>query len=108
MITMKDMGQIDLRIGQIVGADPIPKADRLLRVRVDLGTEFRDLVAGLAAYYSPDELVGIKVAVVANMEPAMIRGVRSEGMLLGAGCSSGRDVALLTVTKDVPNGTPIE
>ena len=53
------------------------------------------------------QLVGLKVIVVANLEPAMIHGVLSEGMLLGAGCGDGQDVALLTVSKDVPNGTPV-
>jgi methionyl-tRNA synthetase len=108
MITVQDFQRLDLRVGQIRAAEPIPGAQRLLKVQVDLGPEQRTLVAGLAAYYAPAELVGLKVIVVANLEPATIRGVQSQGMLLGAGCSSGRAVALLTVNQDVQNGTPVE
>jgi methionyl-tRNA synthetase len=108
VISVQDFKQLELRVGQIRAAQPIPGARRLLQVQVDLWQEQRTLVAGLADYYTPEQLVGLKVVVVANMEPATIRGVRSEGMMLGAGCSSGQDVALLTVNKDVPNGTPIE
>ncbi len=108
MISMQDFKRLELRVGQIRAAQPISGARRLLQVQVDLGQEQRTLVAGLADYYTPDQLVGLKVVVVANMEPANIRGVRSEGMMLGAGCSGGQDVALLTVNKDVPNGTTVE
>lgn len=108
MVSLQDFKRLELRVGQIRAAQPIPGARRLLQVQVDLGQEQRTLVAGLADYYTPEQLVGLKVVVVANMEPATIRSVRSEGMMLGAGCSGGQDVALLTVNKDVPNGTPIE
>ncbi len=108
MIGMQDFQRLDLRVGQIRSAESIPGARRLLKVQVDLGQEQRTLVAGLAAYYQPQDLMGLKVIVGANMEPAMIRGVLSQGMMLGAGCSGGRDVALLTVNKDVANGTAVE
>ncbi len=108
MISVQDFKHMDLRIGQIREAEPIPGASRLLKVQVDLGQEQRTLVAGLAAYYAPQDLIGLKVVVVANMEPATIRGVLSQGMMLGAGCSSSEDVGLLTVNRDVPNGTPVE
>ncbi len=105
---MQDFKRLDLRVGQICEAEPIPGARRLLKVQVDLGREQRTLVAGLAAYYKPQQLIGLKVIVVANMEPAIIRGVLSQGMMLGAGCSDGQDIALLTTNKDVSNGTPVE
>jgi len=108
MISVQDFKRLDLRVGQISAAEPIPGAHRLLKVQVDLGQEQRSLVAGLAAYYTPQQLIGLKVIVVANLEPATIRGVLSQGMMLGAGCSDGKEVALLTVNKDVPNGTPVE
>ena len=108
MINVQDFKRLDLRVGQISAAEPIPGAHRLLKVQVDLGQEQRSLVAGLAAYYAPQQLIGLKVIVVANLEPATIRGVLSQGMMLGAGCSDGKEVALLTVNKDVPNGTPVE
>ncbi len=108
MINLQDFKRLDLRVGQICEAEPIAGARRLLKVQVDLGQEQRTLVAGLAAYYTPEQLIGLKVIVVANLEPATIRGVPSQGMMLGAGCSGGQDVALLTVHKDVPNGTAVE
>lgn len=108
MISIQDFKRLDLRVGQIRKAEPIPGAHRLLEVQVDLGQEQRTLVAGLAAFYTPQQLIGLKVVVVANLEPATIRGVLSQGMMLGAGCSDGEDVALLTINKDVPNGTPVE
>ncbi len=108
MISLSDFKRIDLRIGEIVTAEPITGTDRLLKVQVDLGPEQRTLVAGLATSYTPHQLIGLKVIVVANLEPAVIRGVLSQGMLLGAGCSDGQAIALLTVTKQVANGTPVE
>ncbi len=108
MISMQDFKRLDLRVGQIREAEPIRGARRLLKVQVDLGREQRTLVAGLAHYYTPQQLIGLKVIVVANLEPATIRGVLSQGMLLGAGCSDGQDIALLTITKEVSNGTPVE
>lgn len=108
MISMQDFKRLDLRVGQIREAEPIRGARRLLKVQVDLGREQRTLVAGLASYYTPQQLIGLKVIVVANLEPATICGVLSQGMLLGAGCSDGQDIALLTITKEVSNGTPVE
>ncbi len=108
MINLDDFGRMDLRIGQICEAEPIPGARRLLRLNVDLGREHRTLVAGLAGFYAPGQLIGMKVIVVANMEPATIHGVLSQGMILGAGCGTGYDIALLTVNRDVPNGTRVE
>ena len=108
MISIQEFKRLDLRVGQIRTAEAIPGTHRLLKVQVDLGQEQRTLVAGLAAFYTPQQLVGLKVVVVTNLEPATIRGVPSQGMMLGAGCSDGEDVALLTINKDVPNGTPVE
>ncbi|MCP4327847.1 MAG: methionine--tRNA ligase subunit beta [Alphaproteobacteria bacterium] len=108
MITPKEFMAMDMRVAEIVTAEPVDGTDRLLKVNVDLGQEQRTLVAGLAAYYRPQELLGKKVIVVANMKPARIHGVLSEGMLLGAGCSSGTDVSLLTVDKAVDKGTRVE
>jgi methionyl-tRNA synthetase len=101
--------QADLRVAQIVAAEPVAGADRLLRLQVDLGTERRQLVAGIAAFYSPEQLVGRKIVVVANLEPARIRGVESQGMLLAAGGRApGAALGLLTVDEAIPNGTRVE
>jgi methionine--tRNA ligase beta chain len=108
MISISEFQRLDLRVGQIVQAAAIPATDRLLQVEVDLGDERRTLVAGVARHYAPDELVGSRVIVAANVEPATIRGVRSEGMLLGANCHTRQQIALLTVNREVANGTRVE
>ena len=108
MISVEEFREIDLRVGTIVSAEPIPASDRLLRVRVGLGAEARWVVAGLGAAYRPDDLVGLQVILAANMAPATIRGVRSEGMLLGVGCDSPGEIALLTVNRPVPNGARVQ
>lgn len=108
MVTLDDFRQMDLRVAQITGADRITGTERLLRVTVDLGSERRDLVAGLAGHYRPEELLGLQVIVVANLLPATIRGVRSQGMILGVGCSDRRELALVTVNREAPNGARVE
>jgi methionyl-tRNA synthetase len=108
MIGLDEFRRLDLRVGEIVTAEPIAGARRLMKVGVDLGQEQRTLVAGVAHQYEPAQLIGMKVIVLTNLEPATIRGVPSQGMLLGANCHSGQEIALLTVSRDVPIGTPIE
>jgi methionyl-tRNA synthetase len=108
-IDLATFRQADLRVAQIVAAEPVPGANRLLRLEVDLGSERRQLVAGIAAFYGPEELVGRKIVVVANLEPARIRGVESQGMLLAAGGrEAGAALGLLTVDEHIPNGTRVE
>ena len=104
MISLDEFRRIELRIGEIVAAEPIPGSDRLLKLTVDLGGERRSVVGGLAQSYAPEELRGLKVVVAANLTPARIRGVDSQGMLLGVGCEEAKAVALLTVNRPVPNG----
>ncbi len=106
-MTVQDFQRLELRVAQIQAAEPIKGARRLLKVQVELGEEQRTLVAGLAAHYTPEDLIGLKVIILANLEAATICGVHSEGMLLGAGCHSSGEIALLTVNKAVPNGTQV-
>jgi methionyl-tRNA synthetase len=108
MVTVEGLRAIDLRIGTIVAAEPILGTDRLLRIRVDLGAESREVVAGIAGTYGPQDLVGVQAVLVANIAPATIRGVRSEGMLLGVGCEAAGDIALLTVNRPVSNGARVQ
>lgn len=101
--------QVDLRVAEIVLAEPVPGATRLLRLEVDLGSERRQLVAGIAAFYTPEQLVGRKIVVVANLAPARLRGVESQGMLLAAGGRApGAALGLLSVDAEIPNGTRVE
>lgn len=107
MISLEEFRRVELRIGEIRAAEPVTGAHRLLKLTVDLGNETRVVVGGLAPSYRPDELVGLKVVVATNLEPATIRGVVSQGMLLGAACS-GAAPALLTINRPVPNGTAVQ
>jgi methionyl-tRNA synthetase len=107
MITIDEFRRIELRVGEVVAAERIAGADRLLKLKVDVGADTRILVGGLGAGYLPQELLGLKVVVATNLEPATIRGVVSQGMLLGAACRDAAP-ALLTVNRPVPNGTPVQ
>lgn len=106
IIDLGEFKRLDLRVGKVTSADTIPGSRRLLKIEVDLGQEKRTLVAGLVGAYVPEQLVGRKVVVLANLAPAVIHGVRSEGMMLGVGCG-GNEVALLTVDRDIGNGSRI-
>jgi methionyl-tRNA synthetase len=104
VISLEEFRRIELRVGEIVAAEPVPGSDRLLKLTVDLGGERRSVVGGLAQSYAPEDLSGLKVVVVANLAPARIRGIESQGMLLGVGCEEATAVALLTVNRPVPSG----
>ncbi len=101
VISLKEFQKLDLRVGEIVSAEPVPNADKLLKLVVDIGGGQRTMVAGIALAYKPEELVGRSVVVVANLEPATIRGVRSEGMIL-AGWVKGDDKSIAIVAPDRP------
>lgn len=96
---------VDLRVAQILAAEPVENADRLLKLQVDLGTEKRQVVAGIAQAYAPEELIGKRVIIVANLKPARIRGVDSNGMLLAADLD-GRPI-VATFDAEVPPGTRV-
>jgi methionyl-tRNA synthetase len=104
-ITIQQFLATQLRVARVVAAERVPDADRLLKLQVDLGTEQRQIVAGIARSYEPEALVGKKVVVVANLEPARIRGVESQGMLLAADFG-GRPV-IATFEEDVAPGTTV-
>jgi len=106
MITFDEFKKIELKVGTIKSAEFHPKADKLLVLKVDLGGEERQLVAGIKKYYEIDDLIGKKIIVVANLEPAMLRGVESQGMLLAAEDAEGA-VKLLTVDGDISNGANV-
>jgi methionyl-tRNA synthetase len=103
-ISYEDFAKLDLRTARILQAEPIEGADKLLKLTIDLGEE-RQIVAGMAKHYTPEELVGKTIIVIANLEPAVIRGVKSEGMLLAV--SDGDNVNLLTVDRETSAGCQI-
>ncbi len=106
-IKFDDFAKIDLRVAKIVKAEKIEGADKLLKLVVSLGDEERQIVAGIAQHYSPDELVGKKIILVANLEPKKLRGVESQGMLLAAVKGNDEEIALLVPDKDIEEGTKV-
>jgi methionyl-tRNA synthetase len=104
-VDIKAFEKLDLRVALVQAAEPIPGADKLLKLRVDLGGEQRHLVAGIAQQYEIADLIGKRVVVIANLEPATIRGVRSEGMLLAAG--EGEQLALITPDREIGLGAVV-
>jgi methionyl-tRNA synthetase len=105
LIGIDEFGRVELQVARITAATRVPEAERLLRLDVEVGGEARQVVAGIASHYAPEELVGRRVVLVANLEPATIRGQRSEGMVLAA--QRGKRLRLLTVDGDVPTGSRI-
>ncbi|MQL55109.1 methionine--tRNA ligase subunit beta [Acidianus ambivalens] len=109
-ISIDDFSKVELKVGVVKSAERI-EGTRLLKLIVDLGSEERQIISGIAEYYSPEQLIGKKVIVVANLKPKMIRGFESQGMILAAGCKEDEDKGikptLLTVDGDVPPGTRV-
>jgi methionyl-tRNA synthetase len=106
-ITIDDFIKVDLRVAQILVAERVPKADKLLRLEVDLGYEKRQILAGIAQYYEPEKLVGRKIIIVANLAPRKMRGLESNGMLLAASLPDGAPV-LAGFLEDVPLGARLK
>ncbi len=105
-IDIDDFMKVELRVAKIIEASEIEGADRLLKLQVDLGSEKRQLVAGIKSAYTPEELVGKHIVVVANLKPARLRGEESQGMLLAAQTDDGP--ALVSFDKDVPLGALVK
>lgn len=106
-ISIDEFRTLELRVATITAAKPHPNADRLVVLTIDLGSEQRQLVAGIRAHYTPDELVGKQIVVVANLQPAVLRGVESQGMLLAASDAEGR-LALVTAERPVSPGAQVK
>ncbi|MFA4905171.1 MAG: methionine--tRNA ligase subunit beta [Candidatus Margulisiibacteriota bacterium] len=106
-ITFEEFKKLDLRVGGIKSAEEIPGADKLYKLKVDIGGEERELVAGIKKFYSIESLIGKKIAVLANLEPRVIRGVTSHGMLLAASNEDKSSLSLLVLDTDLPSGSKI-
>lgn len=107
MISIDDFGKVDIRVGEIVSAEPVPKTNKLLVMKVDVGEEEpRQIVAGIAEYYSAEELQGKKALFVVNLKPVKLRGLLSEGMILAATAEEGK-LALTTIDSQLPAGSKI-
>jgi methionyl-tRNA synthetase len=105
-VEFDDFAKLSIKVGQVVAGEKIKKSDKLLKLHVDIGTEERQIVAGIAKSYAPEDLIGKKVAVVTNLKPAKLMGVLSEGMILAAEKEDGH--AVLVINDDVKVGSVIK
>ena len=101
-VTYDEFARLDLRTARVLKAEKVPEADKLLRLEIEVGGEPRQIVAGIAKHYAPEQLVGRTIVIVANLAPAKIRGIESRGMLLAA--SAGEVMRLVTVDGELPSG----
>jgi methionyl-tRNA synthetase len=106
-ITIDDFAKVELRVGMVKTAERVPKSDKLLRLEIDIGTEVRQVVAGIAEAYAPETLVGRKVVIVANLAPRKLRGLESNGMIVAASLEGGKPV-LASFLEDVPVGARLK
>ena len=106
-ITIDDFAKVDLRVGLVKVAERVPKSDKLLRLEVDLGTEVRQVLAGIAEAYAPETLIGRKVVIVANLQPRKLRGLESNGMIVAASLEGGKP-ALASFLEEVPIGARLK
>lgn len=105
-IGIEDFGKVELRVAQVIACEPVKKADKLLKLQLDLGFEQRQVVSGIAKFYTPEELIGRKVICVTNLKPVKLRGEESRGMILAA--SHGDQLTLATVPDSMPNGALVK
>jgi methionyl-tRNA synthetase len=105
LINIDDFFKTKLRTAKVLQAERVEGADKLLKLQIQIGTETRQLIAGIALQYSPEQITGKTVVVVANLKPAKIRGVESQGMLLAA--KDGKELKIITVDGDIPSGSPV-
>lgn len=93
-------------MAQVIAAEVVPKSKKLLKLRVSLGSEERTVLAGIAEHYTPGDLIGKKVVVVANLQPAKLMGIESQGMVLAGSTESG--LGVITLDKDLPPGARVK
>jgi methionyl-tRNA synthetase len=105
-ISIDDFMKVELRVAKVLEAEPVPKSKKLMKLKVDVGTEQRTIVAGIAEAYQPEQLVGRTIAIVFNLKPAKLMGVESNGMVLAASVGDGRPI-LVAFDQDVPPGARI-
>ena len=105
-ITYDDFARLQFQVGEIIACEAVPKSKKLLCSQVRIGSQVRQIVSGIKAYYTPEEMVGKKVMVLVNLKPATLAGVVSEGMLLCAEDQAG-NLALMTAEKPMPSGAEI-
>ncbi|VVB99365.1 Methionine--tRNA ligase [uncultured archaeon] len=104
MVAYEEFAKMDLRVARVLEANAVEGSNKLMKLVVDIGTEKRQIIAGIAKYYKPEELAGKNIIIIANMDYRKLAGLESQGMLLAAGES---EIVLLTTEKDIAPGTKI-
>jgi methionyl-tRNA synthetase len=107
-ISIEDFAKVEMRTGEIKAAERVPGATKLLKLQVDIGSEVRQVVAGIAEYYEPERIIGMKVVLVVNLQPRKLRGVESNGMIVAATVGEEGRPVLVTFKEDVPNGARLK
>ena len=107
-ITIDDFLKVEMRVGEVKFAEKVKGADKLLRLEVDIGTEVRQVVAGIAISYEPEKLIGRKVVIVANLAPRKLRGLESNGMIVAASFGEEGKPVLASFLEDVPVGSKLK
>jgi methionyl-tRNA synthetase len=105
IITIDEFFRTELKTARVLEAEKVEGADKLLKLQIEVGGEKRQLVAGVAEFYSPEEMIGRTIVVVANLKPAKIRGIESQGMLLAA--KKGKELKLVTVDGEIDSGASV-
>jgi methionyl-tRNA synthetase len=105
LLDIAEFSKAKLKVAQVLRAEKVEGADKLLKLQIDLGTEQRQIVAGVAEFYSPEQITGKRIIVVSNLKPAKIRGIESNGMLLAA--KKGKQLSLVTPEGDLPAGADV-
>ena len=106
MISYEDFKKVELKVAKVISAEKVPETDKLIMLKLRVGEEERQIVSGIAQYYSPEQLEGREIIIVANLEPKVFRGIESQGMLL-ATSAEDESIVLLTLDKEVPSGSQI-
>ena len=109
IIQYEDFLKLDLRVARVLEAGPHPNADKLIVLKIDIGDEQRQIIAGIRGHYESEQLVGKDIVVVANLQPRKMRGMESQGMLLAATVGEGEDfeVIVLAADRPCPTGSPV-
>lgn len=107
MIAIEDFAKVKLRVGRVLEASDHPNADKLIVLKVDLGDEQRQIVAGVKGHYSPEQLVGKNLIIAANLAPRKVRGIESQGMLLAACRPDNSRIVVLTTESDIEPGSAV-
>jgi methionyl-tRNA synthetase len=106
-VTFEDINKLGLKVAEILECEKVEGADKLLKMQIDIGGQKRQIIAGIAPWYEAESLVGRKIVVITNMQPAKIRGVESNGMLLAASVNDDEDVQLIIPDNDAPAGSGV-